>query len=172
MKDKSIDFLQVWNSQSVSSELEAALEIASRLVHEDIVQPQQGISNVTEWCKKEGCWQRLKERVMDLDEALPQKFKDNLISKDIVKNEKKEARSVQKIDDGIEAQRKVLKISGPQWRIIFQKCNERGIVTEKEAGIMKLASQIPNKIPSEKQSAVLIEVLEKAEAEGIALEGY
>lgn len=167
-KNKSIDFLRIWNSQSISSELERALEITSELVHDDIIQPQQGISNVTEWCKKEGCWQRLKERVAVLDEALPSEFKDNLISKDVVKNEKKEARMVQKIDDGIEAQRKVLAISGPQWRTILRKCDQKGILTEKEAGIMKLASQIPNKIPSEKQSAVLIEVLEKAELEGIA----
>lgn len=167
-KNKSIDFLRIWNSQSISSELERALEITSELVHDDIIQPQQGISNVTEWCKKEGCWQRLKERVAVLDEALPSEFKDNLISKDVVKNEKKEARKVQKIDDGIEAQRKVLAISGPQWRTILRKCDQKGILTEKEAGIMKLASQIPNKIPSEKQSAVLIEVLEKAELEGIA----
>lgn len=170
-KNKSIDFLRVWNSQSVSSDVERALEITSELVHDDIIQPQQGISNVTEWCKKEGCWQRLKERAMELDEVLPKQFKDNLVSKDVVNNEKKEARKVQKIDDGIEVQRKVLEISGPQWRIIMQKCDQKGILTEKEVGIMKLASQIPHKIPSEKQSAVLIEVLEKAEMEGISLNG-
>lgn len=170
-RNKSIDFLRIWNSQSISSELERALEITSELVHDDIIQPQQGISNVTEWCKKEGCWQRLKERVTDLDEALPSEFKDNLVSKDVIKSEKKEARKVQKIDDGIEAQRKVLEISGSQWRTILQKCDQKGILTEKEAGIMKLASQIPNKIPSEKQSAILIEVLEKAKMEGIAPDG-
>lgn len=169
-KNKSIDFLRIWNSQSISPELERALEITSELVHDDIIQPQQGISNVTEWCKKEGCWQRLKERVTDLDEALPSEFKDNLVSKDVIKREKKEARKVQKIDDGIQAQRKVLRMSGSQWRTILQKCDRKGILTEKEAGIMKLASQIPNKIPSEKQSAILIEVLEKAKMEGIALD--
>lgn len=166
-KNMSIDFLRIWNCQSISSELERALEITSELVHSDIIQPQQGISNVTEWCKKEGCWQRLKERVEDLDEALPSVFKDNLVSRDVVKNEKKEARKVQKIDDGIEAQRKVLEISAPQWRIIMQKCHQKGILTEKEAGIVRLASQIPHKVPSEKQSAVLIGLLKKAEMEGI-----
>lgn len=87
-RNKSIDFLQVWSSQSVPAELEAALESASALVHEDIVRPRLGISNVTEWCKKEGCWQRLTERVVDLEKLLPQEFKNNLISMDVVKNEK------------------------------------------------------------------------------------
>ena len=40
-------------------------------------------------------------------------------------------------------------------------------VSPKEMGILKIAQQIPDKIPTEKQSVVLMDILEKARAEGL-----
>lgn len=40
------------------------------------------------------------------------------------------------------------------------------IFTKKEIGIIEVATQIPNKIPTEKQSLLLLEVIEKARLEG------
>ena len=166
--DKSIDFMKIWDRQSISHDVEEALEVTAKLVHEDIIMPPEGISNVTEWCKKEGCWQRLKEKDEELDKILPDDFKANLIEKDRVIEEKKIAKKVQKIDDGIEAQRKVMEISGPTWKVLLEQCGQKGILTPKETGIMQIAAQIPRKIPSEKQSMILVELLDKAEQEGIA----
>lgn len=166
-REKSIDFMRIWNTQFISIDLERALEVTSGLVHDDITQPHQGISNVTEWCKKDVCWQRLREQSDRLDELLPQDFKDSLVSKEAIQNEKKQARKVQKMDDGIEAQKKVLDMPASQWNSIFQNCKNKGFLSEKEINIVKLATQIPNKIPTEKQSIILLEVLEK-----VALEGF
>lgn len=167
LDDKSIDFMKIWNLQSVPSHLEQAIKIVAKLVHEDIIQTQYGISNVTEWCKKDGCWQRLKERINELDELLPSSFKDGLISQDFEQREKKQARKIQKVDDGIEAQRKVVSITGGQWRILLDKLKSKGIISPKEQGIIQIATGIPNKIPTEAQSIVLVSILEKAKNEGI-----
>jgi len=164
---KSIDFMHIWNTQFISTDLECALEFTSKLVHETITQPQQGISNVTEWCKKEGCWQRLKEQSSKLEELLPQGFKDSLVSEDTVQSEKKQARKVQKIDDGINAQKTVLNVEANQWDKLLKQCSLKGILTEREHGIVSIATQIPKKIPTEKQSLILIGILEKAKNEGI-----
>jgi len=167
---KSIDFMSIWNTQSVSYDLECALVVTSELVHENITKPQQGISNVTEWCKKEGCWQQLKEKICQLEDILSQDFKDSLISKEAVQRDKKQARNVQKMDDGIEAQKTVLKVSANQWRGLLQQCSSKGLLTEREIGIVNIATQIPKKIPTEKQSKALIDVLDKANQEGISLD--
>jgi len=169
-KSKSIDFMRVWNHQAVSSELELVLKIASELAYEIIIHPPEGISNVTEWCKKELCWQRLKLKVNDLDKVFPKVIENILVDIDQVRYEDVQAKKTQKVDDGIKAQSRVLQISGDQWFSMLKKCLEKGILTEKEAGIMKLASKMPLKLPSEKQSIVLISILEKAELEGIRLE--
>lgn len=165
--EKSLDFLKIWNKQSVPNEVETALALTAKLVHDDIIMPQEGISNVTEWCKKEGCWQRLKDKIGKLDSILPDEFKDSLIYKDRIVEEKKTAKNVQKIDDGIAAQRRVLEISGSEWKKLLEQCVQKRILTPKEIGILQIAVQIPNKIPSEKQSFILIEILDKAKREGI-----
>lgn len=79
-QEKSIDFLKIWQLQLIPEFIEQAIIITAKLVHDDIILPKQGISNVTEWCKKEECWIRLKNRVNELNEILPVEFKDNLLS--------------------------------------------------------------------------------------------
>lgn len=169
--DKSIDFMRIWNTQFISSDLERGLEVTSELVHDEITLPQHGISNVTEWCKKEGCWQRLKEQSNRLGELLPQGFKDSLVLKEAIQSEKKQARKVQKMDDGIEAQKQVLDIPATKWKALLQQCRSKGLLTQKEIGIVNVATKIPSKIPTEKQCLVLVDLLERVKDEGISVNG-
>ena len=166
---KSVDFMCIWNNQFVPDDLEEALKVTSKLVHDCITEPQQGISNVTEWCKKEGCWQGLKKQLNTLSELLPQSFKDNLVSKETIRTEKKQARKTQKIDDGIEAQKQVLGIPPQKWAALLQRCSQVGCLSQKEIGVVKVATQIPNKIPTEKQCLILVEILKKAKREGFSV---
>ena len=167
---KSIDFMRIWSAQFIADDLERAIEVTSELVHDEITQPQQGISNVTEWCKKEGCWQRLKERSAELEDVLSQDFKDSLISNDLVLSETKQARKVQKMDDGIEAQKMVLNISAIKWKRLLERFSSAVTLSHKDIGILNVAVQIPNKIPTEKQSLILVDLLKRAKDEGIEIE--
>lgn len=63
----------------------------------------------------------------------------------------------------------MLEIAGPKWQSLLQRAQEKGLLTAKETGILQIAAQIPGKIPSEKQSMVLVGLLEKAEREGIVM---
>ena len=167
-KNKSVDFLRIWNHQYVSSAVEEALAIVAEVVHGDITLPPQGISNVTEWCKKDACWERLLNRLDQLDRALPEDFNNELVGKDHIVEEKKSAKSVQKIDDGIACQRRVLEITALQWRQFLDNLSERQLLSQKESDILKIAIQIPNKIPSERQCIILVELLNRAMEEGMA----
>jgi len=166
---QSLNFMKIWSLQFIPYEIENAIEITAKLVHDEITVPPDGISNVTEWCKKEGCWSRIKEKVVELDEILSDAFKADLVDKGLILEETKSAKKVQKIDDGIEAQRKVMEITGSKWRTLLEQCDQKGVLTPREAGVLQIAAQMPRKIPSEKQSAVLLEVLEKAKQEGIVV---
>ena len=168
-KDKSVDFMKLWQTQCVSESLQQAIESTARLVNDGIINPEAGISNVTEWCKKELCWLRLQKKVDELDKILPEGFKSDLISKSEIVEEKKAARKTQKIDNGIEAQKKVLGITGAQWRSLLQKAQEKRLLTPIEIGILQVAAQIPARIPSEKQCMALVDLLEKAEQEGVVV---
>jgi len=57
---KRIDLDRIWREQAISSCLAEAIEAVAHLVHENITNPPGG-RNVTEWCKKEACWERIRD---------------------------------------------------------------------------------------------------------------
>lgn len=166
---KSLDFLRIWNMQGINTALNNALAIVSRAVNEDIIQPPQGISNISEWCKKDACWTRLQSRIEDIEKLLPSEFDDQLLSLEDQASEVKTAKQTQKVDNGIEAQRRVLEISAAQWKRLHQALSVKHLLTPKEIGILNIAMQIPAKIPTERQCAVLLDTLEKGRSEGVII---
>ena len=166
-QQKTVDFLGIWDAQEPPQIFTDSLTVAAKFVNERIVHPPSGISNVTEWCKKDACWTGLQSDIEILKASLPAGFGGNLVSLDENDKKMKEARKTQKIDNGIDAQKRSLEIGAQQWTIIYQGLSEKGGLSPKEAGVLNIAQQIPNKVPSEKQSMVLMEILEKARAEGL-----
>lgn len=159
---KAVDFQKIWIEQSISDALVEALTVIAKPVQEAILNTPDGMRNISEWAKKEGCW----TRVQALDVSLPQGFRKQLISKSKVKEEQKEARKIQKMDNGIEAQAKVFEIGAEFWKKCLVWTREQKLLTEKDHQILAVAAQIPNKIPSEKQSIYLTGLLDQLADEG------
>lgn len=168
-RKESIDFLGIWNAQRVDEVLASAIAIVSDVVHDDITKPPHGIANISEWCKKEACWTRIQTRIEGVANRLPLIFYDSLVSLDDQAVIMKSAKQTQSLDNGIEAQRKVLAVSAAEWTRIHQSLSERDLLTLKEVGVLRVAMQIPSKIPTEKQSLVLLRVLEKGRSEGVVV---
>jgi len=70
-----IDLDRIWQQQGIGQGLRVAIENVSHRVHEVIVSPPGG-KNVTEWCKRQECW----IRVCDLMVDLPASLTDELLS--------------------------------------------------------------------------------------------
>mgnify|MGYP005846577659 FL=1 len=164
----SIDFLGVWNAQGIDSVLENAIVTVSRIVNDDITGPTQGISNISEWCKKEACWTRIQGHAETIAGLLPRQFYNRLVSLNDQSAIEQSARQMQKIDNGIEAQRKVFAVSTEEWARIQQSLRNQGLLTPKEDAILNVALRIPTKLPTEKQSLVLLDILDKARLDGYA----
>src|SRR3546814_13967044 len=81
-RKESIDFLGIWNAQKVDPVLESAIAVVSGVVNDDIIRPPQGISNISEWCKKEACWTRIQARTDAIANLLPPEFSDRLFPQD------------------------------------------------------------------------------------------
>lgn len=166
-KGLSIDYSRIWALQDVYPTLEDAISETSRFVNNDIVEPPQGISNISEWCKKDTCWQRLEAKLPELDGILSDSFFEDAVSMAASVEKRKAARQVQKIDNGIEAQKRILDISGDAWKALLAEGRRSEIFTPKEVGLLQAAGRIPMKIPSEKQCIALVDILAKAHSEGI-----
>lgn len=166
-RNASLDFQRIWNNQGIDETLIEAVETISAAVNEDIIQPPQGISNISEWAKKDGCWARLSGKCDEIAERLSDSFWDSLATSDDTKHEAKTAKQTQRIDNGIDAQRQVIEVPGSVWRDLCSAMSARKLLTPKEVGIMNTAAQLPGKVPSEKQCIILVELLEKARQEGL-----
>lgn len=64
-----IDLELIWKEQTLSSALKQEIIDVSKFVQKLIVNPPGG-ANVSEWCKKEKCWQTIKDYDYYLSEAL------------------------------------------------------------------------------------------------------
>jgi hypothetical protein len=166
-RQQAYDFIKVWNCQDVTRSTIQAIEITAKLVHDDIMNPTGGISNISEWCKREACWQGLQRKTDTLMKLLPDRFFSELISVSEVEDEVRSSAKTQRMLNGIEAQRTVVGIPAETWVHILTQGQEKGLYSPKEVGILQVASRMPEKIPTEKQSFVLLEILEKAKSEAI-----
>lgn len=164
---KAAPYGRIWNTQVVDAPTEAAIVAIARAVNEEIIRPPQGISNIGEWCKKEACWTDLLGKVNAFTDLLDESFLDGLPSTSEGAAELQDARRSQKVDNGIEAQTRVLAIPAKDWTRVHATLSARKVLTAKETGVLQVAMQMPMKLPTEKQCLILLDTLEKARQEGL-----
>lgn len=166
-QEKSLDFLRVWNAQAISSVLESTIAVVASRVNDDLLRPMQGISNISEWAKREACWTRMLEHMDEFAALLPDDFDSECLSRDDHLSEKRAARNTQKVDNGIEVQTRVLAIPAARWTAAHGMLAAKRLLTPKEISILNIAMQMPMKIPTEKQCTILLGIVDKARVEGI-----
>ena len=159
---RAIDFQDIWRRQALTSAMNEALAKVAESVHDVLIAPPVGISNVTEWAKKQACW----NRVSELDIAWSEPFLDDLISTDERKNAARGARREQRELNSIETQVAVVKAGPVFWADALAWSNERDLLSHAEVGILGSLSNTGGKIPTERQAAKAVEALRKLQAEG------
>ena len=163
---RAVDFESIWRRQAPGPALAEAIATVAKRVHDVLIDPPAGISNVTEWAKKQGCWARVRALQMDLaprmaDESIPAAEQQDAA---------RGARRNQRQLDGIEAQIAVFRAGGRFWADALEWGRSRDLLTPSESGILEVAARIPRRTPTEKQSAKALEVLEKMQSEGYGAE--
>jgi hypothetical protein len=164
-REEFVDFDAIWRAQGVSENMGAALALVAEAVHDVLVSPSGGISNVTEWAKQQACWARVKALEIDWPEA----WLNELIDKDRLKEGKRTGIKEQKLLNGIEAQALVVSAGGQLWGQLSAWGQARKLLSPTEVGILQVAASVPSKIPSEKQSQRVIESLRKLRSEGCVI---
>lgn len=160
-KRKAVDFQRVWQKQRVGHYMREAIAVIARFVSLSITVPPEGISNISEWAKKDGCWNKLIASTESAISMLSNEFFAELAELDEVKQEAREARRTQKIDAGIAAQSRVIELGTEFWKKIASKPNASKLLSIKEREILHIATKMPDKIPNEKQSEILLDIAKK-----------
>ena len=159
---RAMDFRSVWNKQALSFALESQITRIAEAVLDVIVSPEGGLQNITEWAKKEICW----KRVAALELPLTSEFYKELIDKDEDVTRRKESRTEQKIEVGIEQQAAVFQLGAEYWKELRQYGIREGLLSPDDEGILAVGAAIPRRLPSEKQSARMMQIKLRLESEG------
>lgn len=161
--DTVLDLQLIWSRQEVPDVITKELVKITKFVFDKITDPSRGTINVTQWCKRDACWEDVKRCDLKLASAI----ETVLISKTETKSVEKEARKDQKLYSDVEAQAKVLELGATYW----SKVNDF-VVTKRvpcspdQLKAMKYALRIPTQFPSAYQSLQLLALLEEAKANG------
>lgn len=160
--DKVLDFRTIWNQQRISQGMEQQLEQIAEAVFQTIVAEDRPVDNVTEWCKKELCW----ERVECLKIALFPSFRADLVDRTEMLAAKKDAKKLQKTDTGIAGQTVVVQLGGKYWQQLLYWAEKKNLLAPDEKKLVGIAARIPNRIPPDFQCPKLLEIRARMAAEG------
>ena len=131
-------------------------------MHDVLIAPPEGISNVTEWAKKQACWNRVSELVI----AWPQPFLDDLLSsvdrRDAVRSARREQREL----NSLEAQIAVVRAGPEFWAAALDWGAGRELLTPTEVGVLRLAADPAGRTPTERQASKAVGALRKLQSEG------
>ncbi len=159
---KLLDFKALWNRQSITPAIEQQLLIIAERMFAIIVAPEGGFQNVTEWCKKELCWQRAR----DIKIPLLQDLGNELAAREEVLITKKAAQAQQSVMTGIQIQTLVVELGPAYWRALQSWGRQKQLLGPTDDSIVTVASAMPRKLPTEKQCARLAEIKRQMEEEG------
>ncbi len=159
---RSVDFQAIWRRQSIDEAMESSLARIAEKVHEVLINPPDGISNVTEWAKKEACWVEIGKLKIDW----PSDFIDRLISADDKKELDRSARKDQKVLSGIDAQVAVVKAGQEFWKKVALWGRDKGLLSFTEDRLFSSIHKNPSWVPSDWQSKKILQVYQRLWEEG------
>jgi AIPR protein len=79
---RAFDFQKVWQRQGVDPFLYDAIGRVGELVQQDLTSPPERISNISEWAKRDACWQRLMSRRAEVERLFKPGFSGSLLTLD------------------------------------------------------------------------------------------
>lgn len=164
--DADLDLQVIWNRQQIPDIITNELVKITEFVFKTITDPKRGTINVTQWCKREACW----EDVTNCSIVLSRDLERITIGKEDKKVIEREAKKDQKFISDVEAQKQVLEMGADFWKQLeVFAMNKRINVSPEQLKALKYAVKIPVQFPSAYQSLQLLSLLEEAEANGFKI---
>lgn len=161
-----LDFQKLWDKQAISFALSEQLVHIAEAIQSVITAPPQGQQNVTQWCKRDDCW----ERIRHIDIALISSFRAELVDPSVVRDRNRVAREQQQVDSGIDAQAAVVALGFEYWSRVLKWSQANGNVSPADERALKAAAGNYGSLVTERQSRRLLQLKGLFEEHGFASE--
>ena len=155
----------IWNKQKLYREIEEQLIVTTKEIYEFITREDRTTLNVTEWCKKETCWERAKNEKWTINES----FVSSLVDNSETKEEMLESKKERKIINELNLEMEVVRLGADYWREVVKWGLERKLINPIEQSFLEVAANFDKtfKTPSNKQAKKIFEIREKLYEEGM-----
>lgn len=163
--ESEFNLLQVWQKQGVDAVVEECIRKMAISVQASILNPPPGTKNVGEWCKKEACWENIKQLQINCSKDLRQW----IIGVDEFKKEKTEGRKDGKTDDAIALQKQIFDLAkGGYWLALLKWPKLHSVVPSHEHNLLVRASSLSGfaRINVPKDWQTLLDIKRLCEDEG------
>lgn len=159
---RTFDFEQLWKLQALPPELEPFLATLAKLTFDVVVSPPGENANVTEWCKREDCW----KRVRDCDARLDRIVFPYLLAREEEAEERKGARKDQTMTTKLERLTYIVEKGVEYWARALEWNASHNILIEKERSIISMLAKRRGFIPTDLQAVVVFEAEKKLQEDG------
>ncbi len=157
-----VDLKRIWRQQDLYPELVNQLIELSKEVFDSLNSMQEGQQNLTQWAKRQSCW----EQIRRLPVVLLEQFLETLVDRSESSEEARAARAMQKLDSGVDDQSAVLRFGQPYWQAVLAWAEARGPLASSDERILRIAAGYSPGLPTDKQCKRLLQVKRRCEEEG------
>ncbi|WP_306751531.1 AIPR family protein [Paracoccus actinidiae] len=163
--DKAVDLGRVWRMQTVPTALEEALLVAAAEAQAIITAPPDGIRNMSEWAKKQACWERFRKTKLNYSED----FEGMLIAAEEARSEDDAIKDDAELTKSVENQARVFELGAKFWQQARDWGRLHKLLSPMEYQVLDTCAKIPTRIPTENQTAFAIKILAKLEGSGFGV---
>ena len=161
--DSAINLKNIWQKQDLSPAWVKQIENASYVVYQHLIREDRGVENVTEWAKREACWNGAKA----LPYTLLPEFVAELQSREIAVGEAKDARKTQRLTDKLNSLVEVVNYGSENWAALLNWNADHRVMTPSEIHQIQLAKNMDGGlISSDRKCQKVLSILEKCRVEG------
>lgn len=153
-----LDWGWLWNSQAVPADLSSIIRAFCIAAQDVILSPDEGMTNAGEWAKRDKCWEKLQKEVCE--EQVPDSA-SWLVSADVARGHKTDARRQGKQDDSIVLQKELLDLANSgYWAALLTWQGSADVLTDSQRVLVNKAKTVSGfmRIATEKEWRRLAEV--------------
>jgi hypothetical protein len=158
----TLDYSRIWSAQAPGPVLERQIESIAEAMASLLHDPPLTGQNVGEWAKQQAC----RKAALETKVQPVSGFEDCVISSDEHRANKRQRRANGAIDEGLNAVTLVLQHDARYWDSLRGFCLSRRILSPQDERALVPARQMPAMIPTDRQAARLLQLLQRAQDAG------
>ena len=157
-----LNYLKIWSQQGAGPVLEEQILIIGEQMTEVLRSPPRAGQNIGEWAKQQAC----RKMALEMRVKIVADFEEWVGKGGEKRLQEREARRTRRVHDGLDVLKEVLEHNADYWISAREFCRSRSLLTPEEERSLVPACQLPKKIPTDRQAACLMRLLDKALDDG------